>query len=150
MLFCHKLNDQVLNFSQQVPKDPNSFQRKWSFTTYWDQHEEIMIQHYLNLLRNVDYVDPNAANMNPFGNRAFHQVKAGPGLMSYLDVRKLFFSEIPESEKIKPLIEEEYRGLTRCTGVIIDPNMQELEKLTSEAPLEIMSRLKENFVKFFS
>ena len=146
LLFSPKLNDALLNLSQIVPPNPSSFQREWSFTGFWDQFEEILIKRYIELLKRVDSYPDNVSNSNPFGSRAFHKEPTAQGILGFLNVGRLFFSDSTDPTKLTDSLEEEHRNLTRFTGVVTDPNVPEVEKIVAEAPLVLMIRFKENFV----
>ena len=112
-LFSPKINEDLITLSHESPKTPSSYQKEWSFINFWDQYEELMLKQYIELLRKAGVnVSENTMNNNPFATRAFRQSnKPGQGLLSFLNVGKIFFNN-PEADSVEGGLEEEHRSLS--------------------------------------
>lgn len=133
VLFATKLTPQLIEQSKSIPKDPIGYSKRWSFLTPWDLHKDLIRQKYLVLLNvtedNTSSLDTTVASSNTENKEEANS------------------EEEKKAGEITPEIEEEYKSLTMCTGIVADVQNPALEELTKLAPLSLLRELLKNYVR---
>jgi len=135
ILFSKKLDKNLLEQSKTVPKDPISYLKEWSFNTPWDRYENILSEKHLAYLERFER-RPSS------GGR-----KISTESMETAQANK----ELEESRKNlleSPETEEEFKSLTKFTGVAVDIFNEELQELTQFSCVKLIQEFQSKFVSF--
>ena len=136
ILFAKKLDKNLLEQSKTVPSDPISYLKEWSFNTPWDRYENILSEKHLEYLERLERRPSIGRKISAETQETSQTDKE----FSLEEIGK-GFSELPETE-------EEYKNLTKFTGIPADISNIALQELTHLSAVNLVHEFQSKFVNF--
>jgi len=142
-LFSKKIDSSFLELTKTIPEEPVCYSKTWTFDSPWDIYQDVLSDKYLLYLESQD-------NSPSRRNSAQSPRKRSSPLLSAQKEGSLDTTQASVQEEAKepieiPGAEEEYKRLTRGTGVVADIWNKELEELTRFSPLNVLHQFQQKF-----
>jgi len=144
-LFSKRIDPNLLELARTVPQDPVCYSKEWKFKSAWDIYQDVLSDKYLLYLESQQESPRRNSANSPLKKRGSPllstQKEGSPDTTQSTVVQE----ESKEPIEI-PGSEEEYKRLTKGTGVVADIWNKELEVLTQFSSLNVLKEFQQKFV----